>query len=175
MKKIDWTSLLVGVILIIGGIFALANPEGTVLTLAGMLGIVAILQGLSLVVSYFRIKEHTGFKVKLNAVFGLILIVVGLVFLFRPASATAVFTYFMAAWFIVDAIRNLVSTKPLKNLGNGVYWTSIVLNLLVLVGGIILLFDPQLAGLAVAVVIGFPMLFSGIRSVIFAIFSKVEA
>ncbi len=57
-----WISLLVGIVLIVGSVFAFMNPVATFLTLAIMLGIVAVVRGLMLIVAFFRISERTTFK-----------------------------------------------------------------------------------------------------------------
>ena len=85
--KFNWISLLVGITLITGGFFALSEPAATFLTLAVMLGIAAIVRGLMLVATYYRIRDLTSFKAKVNLVIGLPLIVAGVVFLSKPSFA----------------------------------------------------------------------------------------
>jgi len=175
MRKIEWTSLVMGIVLIVGGIFALANPAATFNTLEIMLGVVAIIEGVAMIVSYLKIRKYTGIKAKIGSVFGLVLVILGLVFLFWPSAVAEIFNYFIAIWFITDAIRNLAVSWPMRNLSKKVYWISLVLNLLVLAGGVALLFNPMLAGQATGVIIGLSLVFSGVWCVIFSVTSKIEA
>lgn len=176
MENLNWISLLVGIALIIGSIFALANPNGTFMVLTIMLGIVAIVRGLMLIFNYYRIKDLTSFKAKYNLVIGILLVIVGIVFLFKPNLASDVFGYILAVWFIVDGINNLIRSSLLKYMGNGLFAFSVIMNILLLIGGIILIFRPMLAGISVSIIIGISMMISGIEYVTFAFFdSKTSA
>ena len=166
--KFNWISLLVGITLITGGFFALSEPAATFLTLAVMLGIAAIVRGLMLVATYYRIRDLTSFKAKVNLVIGLPLIVAGVVFLSKPSFAANVFAYIVAVWFIVDAFTNLFSTGILKSVSTSLYYLSIALNILLLIGGAVLLYNPVIAGLSVSLIIGISLLASGTEYVIFA-------
>ncbi|MHC1772541.1 MAG: HdeD family acid-resistance protein [Flexilinea sp.] len=170
-RKFNWLSLLVGIILIIGSVFALKDPTATFLTLAIMLGIAVIVRGLMLVITYYRIKDLNSFKLKVNLVIGILLIIVGIIFLFRPIFATNLFTYIVAVWFIVDAINNLIGVRLLKPFGSIPYFCSLILNILLLIGGIILLFNPLIVGLSIPLIIGVSLLVSGIEYVILAFFN----
>jgi len=164
-----------GIVLIVGGVFALANPTDATNTLEIMLGVVAIIEGVAMIISYFKIRKYTGIKAKLGSFFGTLLVILGLVFVFWPSVVAEIFNYFIAVWFISDAIRNLTASWPMRNLSKKVYWISLVLNLLVLAGGVALLFNPSFAGQATGVIIGLSLVFSGVWCVIFSVTSKIEA
>ena len=174
-RKFDWISLLVGFVLIIGGIFSLSNPLATFLTLAIMLGIVVLVRGIMLIVAYFKLENRTGAKVFFALILGILLAITGVIFLFRPLFATNVFAFIIAIWFIVDAINNLINADRLKPAGKGIYFLSIVFNVLVLFGGIILVLHPLIAGLSVAVIIGITLLVFGVNHIVLAFMGKESA
>jgi Uncharacterized conserved protein len=166
MRTINWISLLVGIILISSGTSALCNPSATFLTLAIMLGVVSIVHGIMLVIAYF----WSSFKPKMNLVLGILLIIGGLVFLFRPYSSTNIFAYIVAIWFIVDAINNLILSDLLKLVNTSLYRFSIIINILILISGIVLLFNPLIPIMSVSLIIGLSLLAFGIDFIIFVIF-----
>jgi len=174
-KKFDWISLLVGFVLIIGGIFSLSNPLATFLTLAIMLGIVVLVRGIMLIVVFFKLENRTGAKVFFALILGILLAITGVIFLFRPLFAANVFAFIIAIWFIVDAINNLINADRLKPAGKGIYFLSIVFNVLVLFGGIILVLHPLIAGLSVAVMIGITLLVFGVNHIVLAFMGKESA
>lgn len=169
--KCNWISLLVGIILIIGSVFALKDPAATFLTLAIMLGITAIVRGLMLVITYYQIRNLTSFKLKFGLVIGILLIIVGIIFLFKPVFAANIFAYMVAIWFIADAINNLMSVSLLKPFGTALFIFNIILNILLLISGIILLFNPLIVGLSIPLIIGVSLLVSGIEYIILAFFN----
>jgi uncharacterized membrane protein HdeD (DUF308 family) len=175
MKKLDWPMLVVGIILLVGGILALVNPGGTFTALEIMLGIVALFEGIVYILNYYKIKKNTGFKAKVNSWFGVVLAIVGILLILWPAGMAKLFTYFIALWLIIDAGKDLIISRPIRQLSTGLYVTALVLNILVIVGGIILLFSPGLLQATMGVIIGLSMLLSGAWCILFALNSKIEA
>ncbi len=170
-RKFNWLSLLVGILLIISSVFALKDPAATFLTLTMLLGIAAIIRGLMLVITYYRTKDLNSFKLKINLVIGILLIIVGIIFLFKPVFAANIFAYMVAIWFIADAINNLMSVSLLKPFGTALFIFNIILNILLLISGIILLFNPLIVGLSIPLIIGVSLLVSGIEYIILAFFN----
>jgi len=174
-NKFDWISLLVGFVLIIGGIFTLIDPRATFLTLAIMLGIVVLVRGIMLIVAFFKLENRTGAKVFFGLILGIFLAITGIILLFSPLFATSVFTFIIAIWFIVGAINNLINAYRLKPAGKGIYFLSIVFNLVVLFGGIMLVLHPLIVGLSVAVMIGIILLVFGVNHIVLAFMGKESA
>jgi len=173
--KSSWLSPLVGIALFIGGVLALTNAPATFLTLAISLGILAIVHGIMMVLTDYQIRERTSFRAKFTPCFGLLLGIVGIIFLFRPAFAANIFAYIVAAWFIVDAINNLSSSGLFKSAGTAFYVSNIILNILLLACGIILIFNPLIAGLAISLMIGISLLIAGVEYMLFAFFSRGDS
>lgn len=169
-KSFNWISLLVGIVLIVGSIFAFMNPVATFLTLAIMLGIVAVVRGLMLIIAFFRVNDRTTIKVWFFLIVGILLTILGIIFLFRPAFAAVVFAIMVAVWFIVDAVNNLINIDRIKPAGKGIYFLSIVLNLLLLVGGIIIALHPWIVGISIPIIIGMALMASGIQHLVMAFF-----
>ncbi len=76
----------------------------------------------------------------------------------------------IAAWFIFDAINNLINIDRMKPSGNGIYFLSIALNLLFLVGGIITALHPWIVGISIPIIIGISLMSSGIQNLVMAFF-----
>lgn len=171
-EKLNWISLLVGIILVAGSIFVFRKPAETFLTLSSILGIVAMVRGIILLANYYRNKDLTTFKAKFNLSLGVLLTIIGIVLLFRPAFAAYVFAYTVAIWFIADSARNLVRSNLLKIVDSRFYMFHIVMNMLLLIAGIVLLFNPFIIGVALSLIIGISLLVLGIEYVTFAFFSS---
>lgn len=172
--KFNRSSLLCGIILVIGSMFALSNPAATFLTLAVMLGVAAVARGIMLIAAYFRIKNLTSFRMKISLVWGILLAVIGVILLFKPASAVGLFAYVVAFWFIVDALSNLLNAGILRPFGTGLFIFNIVLNILLLISGIILLFNPLIVGLSISLIIGVSLMISGIEHILLAFFNTEQ-
>lgn len=167
--KFSWISLLMGIILIAGSISVFRKPTATFLILSTMLGIVAIIRGVILIIKYYRDATSTG---KSYLSLGILLTAVGIVLSFRPAFVANVFAFIIAIWLIADSIRNLVRVNLLKPINTGFYMFNIVLNILLLVAGVVLMFNPLIVGVSVSLIIGLSLLVLGIEYLTFAFFNS---
>jgi uncharacterized membrane protein HdeD (DUF308 family) len=70
--------------------------------------------------------------------------------------------YIAAIWFIAEAIQNLVATGAYKNVSNSLYVFSVTLNVLLLVGGVVLLFKPDIIWLSISMIIGILLMIAGL-------------
>lgn len=103
---------------------------------------------------------------------GILEIIVGIVFLFNMGLAVSVLAYTFAFWFIIDSVSGLLNVNRTRALGNGAYWFSFIINLLGVVIGISLLFNPITAGLTLSFLVGFYFLLFGIESIVLGIMKK---
>lgn len=172
MGKIDWISAIGGIILIIGGIFAFANPLATFTTIAAMLGIIAIIRGIMFILDYLKTKESNRFKANYMLIIAIFLIILGIIFLLRPSFFMSIFAYAVAIWFILDAVQGLVNSGIYRLLSSRIYAFNIVLNLLLLIAGIILLFNPMITWISVPFLIGFSLLVVGLIYVVYGFVGK---
>ena len=169
-RRYNWTSLLIGIILALGGILALSNPDATYVTLAAILGIVAIVCGLMLLLNYYRIKEALAFWDRISLGLGTVLLVIGLIFLFWPVVAVSVFAYILAFLFIIYGLSRLSRASSFKHLGSGIYSFIVILNILFVIGGIVLIFQPVILGLTIALILGLLLLIYGILLIVSTFF-----
>lgn len=169
--QFNWRALLCGVILIIGSVIAMSNPAATFLTLAIMLGVMAIIRGALLIYAYFRLKSLTTLKLKISLVWGILLAVIGIIFLLKPVFAMDIFAYVAAFWFILDALNNLMYAGLFRPFGTGLFVFNIILNILLLISGVILLFNPVIFGLSISLMVGISLMISGIEHILLAFFN----
>lgn len=165
----DWLAVIIGVIMIIIGIIALMNPLTTWLTLAVLVGISAIVRGIVLIGNFIAERKCTGGNTAVcifGIIFAAISIILGIYLLFNPGVALLTLGYIVAAWVIIDAINNLMIAWALRHVSNGFWILSLILNILLLIGGIYLFFRPLSGGLTASVVIAIMLVVSGIMTLI---------
>jgi len=162
MKKTDWMAVLVGIVMILLSILVLSHPGSTITTLAAIVGVVALVRGIMFLVDYNSVKVLSHGRATLSLFLGILLIVLGALFLIGPEFVLDVFVYIAAIWFIAEAIQNLVATGPYKNVSNSLYVFSVTLNVLLLIGAVVLLFRPDIVWLSVSVIIGILLMIAGL-------------
>ncbi|TFI66051.1 hypothetical protein CKN82_05505 [Carnobacterium divergens] len=169
---IKWSEIIVGIIFLIAAYFAFISPVATLLSFAILFGLAAIFRGIIAIIGYSDLKKITGQNATLALVIGILEIIVGIVFLFNMGLAVSVLAYTFAFWFIIDSVSGLLNVNRTRALGNGAYWFSFIINLLGVVIGISLLFNPITAGLTLSFLVGFYFLLFGIESIVLGIIKK---
>ena len=149
--KFNWFSLVVGVILFVAGIV-------TFIHLGTTLEFISIIRGAT------TTEEKT---LGLFAM-GIVDLVLGFLFIFKAATGAQVVAYIFALWFIFDAIVQLAASKQFKNAGKAHYVWMIVLNVIALILGIALLFNPLLASIAIVWIVSIYLVVTGISQFIAA-------
>jgi uncharacterized membrane protein HdeD (DUF308 family) len=155
-----WLVLLEGIFAAIFGLFLLIAPEGTLLFLVQVLGFYLFIEGILRIVSIFVDSSLWGLKLGI----GILGIVAGIVVLDNPLlSAIQIptfITYVVAFLAIFQGIGGLIQAFQ----GGG--WGAGIVSILVMIAGLILLFNPLIGVVALPFVLGGFMLVGGIGAIV---------
>ncbi len=176
-KSVFFTRLLLvllGITLIVGGYFAISQPQATFSALTLIVGIVALVRGIIGIVAYLRIKEATTWKDKGGLALGVLLVIVGLLCIFWPDMLSAALAWLVGIWFIVEAGRGLSRIRALRARDRVAGTLSLVLNLLLLVAGILLILNPWVPTLAVSALVAIAFFAGGLDMILTALFLPGE-
>lgn len=149
---------VVGVILLIVGVLALASPLATGLSIAIAVGVLLLIGGIGQLVFAFRAG---GFgKAPLTLLMGALTSVIGLIMLINPGAALGALTLVLMAYFIVSGIMEVfwaIQIKPVRGWG----WTLTDGLVSLLLGLMIWGQFPFSGAWAVGVLVGIKLIFSG--------------
>ncbi|ULQ59633.1 DUF308 domain-containing protein [Brucepastera parasyntrophica] len=159
-RKFGWGSFIVGILYIIVALIAFRNPLADMLAITMIFGIMAIVSGIVLIIN----RNGTIYRI----VLGVINIIFGIIFLFNLGLTASVLPYVFAVWFIAYAIANLFNLKYVRMMGKGYFWLSLIINILCIIVGIMLLFNPISSALTIAFLAGFYFLATGIEAIVYA-------
>ena len=155
--KKDSTALLVlGIITIIIGMAAMITPLVAGVAVALMIGILLIGAGILRTVFAFKCKSWG--KGILVFLLGLLTLLVGLYMVARPGVALATLTLFLAAYFVVDGIIEIIEAFDLKPL-EGWGWMLFGGIVSLLLGFMIWKQWPVSGAWAIGILVGIKLLF----------------
>lgn len=167
-KGFEWGHLLLGILFVVSALIAFANPASSLVAVVVVFAITAIVKGI-IELSFRRpLRLFGGYYSKSLIAMGVLDIIFGIVLLFNLNVGLAVLPYFFAIWFIIDSVEELFLAKSYKAFGNGYYWFMLITNILCVVLGIMLLFNPVTSALSLAFLIGFYFMVTGITYIIAA-------
>jgi uncharacterized membrane protein HdeD (DUF308 family) len=154
------TARWVGVLLIIAGIVAMFAPLGAGLAVVTVIGVLLAFSGFSMLILAFRAGSFgDGMMIFL---LGLLAALAGIYMLANPDVALATLTLFLAAYFVVAGIVEVIyafQVKPVQGWG----WLLFAGIVSVLLGIMIWRQFPVSGEWAVGVLVGIRMLMSGFQ------------
>ena len=165
-------SLIVGFSFLIAGIIALADFIKIPQIIGILLGVAALVQGLRVIWIYIRTEDKSAFRPNLIRVWGILRILLA-VFLFVSSNlASTIATFLVGAWFVADAVASFFTLKLLDQTTMKV---SIVLNLLILAGGMVLILHKPLGIEILTIPISVTLILDGISIGLLAIMRRDPA
>ena len=82
--------------------------------------------------------------------------------------------YIFAVWFIASSVYGLIANSSAKRYGTGYMVFSIIINILGILLGVALLFNPFAAFLTMSWILGIYFMLAGIECVIYAFAGRTE-
>ena len=141
-----WSELIVGVLLILLGIFAFIRPESMLTGAVVIYGVIAIVMGIEDLVVYARLSRFIGFSPMLSLISGILSVMCGVMLIANPNVGKWALTILLPIWFIAHCISELTRTNLIRLIGNPFYYYfSLILNILGLVLGFVMIFSPALS------------------------------
>ena len=167
---IGWGELILGVLLIILGIYTFINPSAAMTGVTLVYGILALITGIVDIIFYVKLEQRTGFAPALSLVCGILSIIAGILIMFNLAVGEWVLIILFPIWFIAHCIARLAHLPYIRmTSGTGYYYFTIVINILGLILGVFMIFDPFISFISASYVIGIYLLCLGIDSIVFSI------
>lgn len=165
----DWGEFILGILFIVAAVGLLRSPKIGLTGLAVIFAVLALLSGLTTIAGYKKLRDVTGIRANFAVFFGVLDILIAVVFFFDMDSAIVTLGYLFALWFIFDSIERLLVASHLRDFGGLWFWLSVVLDVISLIIGIMLFVHPVAAALSLNVLIAFFFVIFGVNAIWIAI------
>lgn len=164
--------ILLGIILIIGGIFCLFTPFETFLSIGYVVGVLILCDAIANIVAWFDVKKYVNisgwylFGAIISALFGIAVIVS----LKMQLAVDIVITSMVIAWVIVLAISRIVLALRIKKFNdllpdtfkNSRWIGIIIVAILMIAFAIICIIRPFVMPLVLGILISWTIIFNGV-------------
>ena len=168
-----WLELVIGIVLLVLGIFTLFNPGFALTGLVVVFGILAIVMGVADILLYVRMERYTGFGPILSLVSGILSVMSGIMLLVYPNAGRWILSLLFPIWFISHCISRLCHLQVIRiTAGNVVYYLTMIINIIGVILGFMMLFDPIVAMVSVSYLVSFYLIILGIDELVIA-FSEI--
>lgn len=141
-----WLELVIGIALIVLGVFAFVKPDLALTSMIFAYGIAAVIMGVADIVLFIEMEHYTGFGPMLALISGVLSVMTGLMLVVYPGAGAFVLTILFPIWFIAHSISRLAHLEHIRFVaGNGMYYFTLIINLIGLFLGILMVFNPLFA------------------------------
>ncbi|PTE69258.1 hypothetical protein BUY46_04130 [Staphylococcus devriesei] len=161
-NKLKWSSLIMGTLLLIVAVIIFSYPVKNFYTLTWLIGLFILINGIIQLMFRRATKALAGGGTGLIIVIGVIDIIFGLLVMFNVGASSEFFVFMFAAWFIVSSLIGLFTISKQSTLRG----LSIIVNILGLILGVILLFNPMMGMVLVSTMIAITFAILGITYII---------
>lgn len=159
---LKWPSLIMGTLLLIVAVIIFSYPVKNFYTLTWLIGLFIFINGIIQLLFRRAARALAGKGTGLILVIGIIDIIFGLLVMFNVGASSQFFVFMFAAWFIVSSVIGLLTVSQQGRLK----LLSIIVNILGLILGIILLFNPMMGMILVSTMIAVTFAILGITYII---------
>ncbi|WP_165021956.1 HdeD family acid-resistance protein [Dysgonomonas sp. ZJ279] len=165
--KYSWTSLIVGIIAILLGMWATVSPEKTLLTLSLIFSFSFIISGLfELAFALLNRKTLNGWG--WTFISGIIDLLFGLLLLSMPVASILVLMFFVGFWILFHSILSIGSAIELQRNGVRNWGLMLFLSILGVILGFMLITNPVFASGFLITVFAFSLILYGIQRIFYA-------
>ena len=170
LRKVKWSELIMGILLITLGIYSLIRPAGMLPGVTVIYGLFAVITGIADIVFYVRMERRTGFGPAVSLVTGILSVLAGILILCNVSAGKWVIAILFPIWFIAHCLSRLSHLTLLRlTVGDAYYYFTLVINILGLILGVLMLFNPMISMFSVSWLIGIYLILLGMDSLFLAI------
>lgn len=172
MKRstLGWIEIILGILLIGLGIYTLMNPDTALTAIVIVYAIAAIVTGIADFVIYYRLERRGGFGSAMMIVSGILNVLVGILLLFNIGAGAWTLSILFPVWFIIHCIARLANLDFIRTYSSTfAYWVSLIANVLGIIFGVLILFNPFAGAVALIYFVAAYLLVEGFSSIVWGI------
>lgn len=167
-----WLELIIGLLLVVLGILAFLKPELALTSLVFAYGIAAVAMGVADILLFIHVERYTGLGPVLSLVSGILSVMAGIMLAAYPRTGALVLTMLFPIWFIAHCVSRLAHLSHIRlMLGKGTFYLLLAINIIGLVLGILMLFNPIFTLSTIRCFASIYLILLGVDSVVMALSS----
>ena len=167
-----WVILLQGILLIILGICIFANPVIVLAAISLWFGLIVLATGLLGIIAWLFADRSE--KESISLLWSIISFVFGLMMVFNLIATMKLLTVFFGIWVLASGILLLARGWVIKD-RNSLGWIMVITGVLSVIVAFMMIFNIGTGAIAISILLGVPVLLTGIGLVLLSIAKKALA
>ena len=153
-----------GIVFLLAGILFVAFPEGILKGISIYLGLLMLIPGVVMIITPL-VKKGGGPSLLIE---GIILTLFGLLFIFEPQLIGKLLAIFIGIWMIGSGILQIAASSETKAAGWKYWWLQLLAGIILVIFGVVILFNAFTASVALMIWFGAVMIFYGVYYLVLA-------
>lgn len=156
-------NMLMGVLLVIAGIFMIANEGITFISVAFVVGLLFIIAGIAEVISCNSYRGDEGDRA-LVLIDGLIMLAIGILIILNKLAADVTVPLVLGFWVLTSGIGNMVRALDKREAKDAYFYGYLIIGILNVIVGAYMFFNNDLLMMSVIVQVGLCILAQGVNA-----------
>lgn len=166
---LDWFELIVGILLVIFGIYTWIYPDRFLDWIIRFYGAFAVIMGILDIVFYIRTERFIGFGPIISLVSGILSIMAGVMLLVHPGAGKWVMVLLLPIWFIAHCVSRLSRLNVIRIMqGSFYYYFTLIVNIIGIILGCMMIIWPSILLFSTGFIIGAYLILLGIDNIVMA-------
>lgn len=145
-SSFGWVELIVGIVLLLFGVFTFFRPESMLTGIVYLYGAAAIVTGIEDIVVYVKLERFTGFGPTVSLITGIMSVMCGTMIIAYPEAVKWALSLLIPIWFIAHSVSRLAHINVVHMLAsNFYYYVTLIANIAGIVLGFLMLLRPALS------------------------------
>ncbi len=159
-------TIVVGVLLMLTGVWCLANPGALFLSLAFIIGIMMLISGFSHIVVYMTMEKQ-GERGGWIVADGALTAILGVIVLSNQLISDAMIPVFFGMWILFTSIMRIMMALQKRATEDDKGWGwMFALGVLGILAGVYAFYNPILAGIAIVILVGVFFMIQGMNVIV---------
>ncbi len=141
MSKVFRSSILGSLALVILGILLIFQSEATIISISYIIGGILIAIGVLAILKYIK-NSKTQAGSGLDMVYGIVTIILGVLVIKNPEAIASIIPFFVGVIIIISSAKKLQYSIELKNNGNNLWKSTMILAFITTIFGVVLVLNP---------------------------------
>ena len=172
-SEFGWLELIIGIVFVALGILTLARPDWSLSGMVCAYGVAAVVMGIVDILLFIRVEHFTGFGPVLSLIAGILSVMSGIMLIVYPGAGIMVLTVLFPIWFLAHCISRIGHLNRIRFVaGDGIFWFTLIVNIIGLILGCMMLFSPLLTLSAITTCAGVYLILLGVDAIVLA-FSRI--
>lgn len=165
-----WFELIVGILLVVFGVYTLVHPGRTLTGIVILYGLIAVVTGIADIVFFVRGERYTGFGSVISLISGIFSIMAGFMLLVYPNAGKWIMILLLPIWFIAHGVSRLSHLHIIRYTAGKVdYYITMIMNIIGIILGCLMIIWPSVSLFSAGFLIGAYLILIGIDNIVMAI------